>query len=105
MPRFHSNVSPKAHVRRLTLSDIYQLMNLEKLRLICYDNDGFGEIRRLKKMLSNVQIDDHNGNMRIATPYVMTGDHYGFWEINAKQEELFKVHMKQDQPLCCKKIR
>ena len=80
------------------LSDVYQLMNLEKLRLICYDNDGFGEIRRLKKMLSNVQIDDHNGNMRIATPYVMTGDHYGFWEINAKQEELFKVHMKQDQP-------
>ena len=53
-------------------------------------------------MLSNVQIDDHSGNIRIASPYEMTGDHYGFWEIKAKQEELFKVHLKQEPMFICR---
>ena len=83
---------------KFDLSDFYQMTNMEKLRFFCYDNDGSGKIRRLKKMLFNIQIDDHSGNIRIASPYGMTGDRYGFWEIKAKQEELFKVR-KQDQPI------
>ena len=80
-------------------SDFYQLTNMEKLILFCYDRSK--KIQRLKKMLFNVQIDDHSGNIRIASPYGITqgqlpwisGERYGFWEINAKQEELFKVHL------------
>ena len=79
---------------KLDSSDFYQLTNMEKLRLFCYDDDGSGKIRRLKKMLFNVQIDDHTGNIRIASPSGMTKEHYGFWEINAKREELFKVRSK-----------
>ena len=87
---------------KLDSSDFYQLTNMEKLRLFCYDNDGSGKIQRLKKMLFNVQIDDHTGNIRIASPSGMTREHYGFWEINAKREELFKVRSKVVYTKCSK---
>ena len=44
------------------------------------------KVTELKKMLPNLRINPHTVDMKIASPDL---DHYGFWEINAEQEELF----------------
>jgi hypothetical protein len=77
----------------LDSSDFFKLKSIEKLKLLCYYDDGV-DIQMLKKMLPNLQIDFHTANLRIASPFwvmgSVMGEHHGFWEINAERaEELF----------------
>ena len=58
---------------------------MRELRLLCFDYDY--KIKWLKKMLPNLQIESHSGNITIAIPF---SDNYGFWEITVKQLRVSK---------------
>ena len=80
------------HFNKFNSNDVLKLKNMEKLKLLCYNElDDPVNMQMLKKMLPNLQIDFQAENIIIASPNWEMGSemeyHHGFWEINAEAEE------------------
>ena len=80
------------HFNKFNSNDVLKLKNMEKLKLLCYnEQDDPVNMQMLKEMLPNLQIDFQAENIIIASPNWEMGSemeyHHGFWEINAEAEE------------------
>ena len=72
-------------------NDLFNLDKMEKLKVLCFaGNDS----NWLKQHLPNVRIYDNPRKRKIAIPREPGYNRQGFWDIKAKQEELF-TNLKQ----------